>query len=177
MIVSDGQQRYSAIHVQVSILPQTSLPSRLPYNTEQSSQWYTVGPYWLSILNTAVCTCRSQTPYLSPTLLPHNHKFNSVSLVNNHILFIQQLYWTPSLYKSLENPPKVDKELHKKFLLMRLLKINGLAYPVALKNVKSSRRTCSLYHFLQKPWEFWVLMASLYFQNSSSFLVGIWGHL
>ena len=62
VIVSDGQQRDSAIHVRVSILPQIPLPSRLPHNTEQSSLWYTLSPCWLSILNKAVCTCLSQTP-------------------------------------------------------------------------------------------------------------------
>ena len=31
------------------------------HNIEQSSLCYTVGPCWLSILNTAVCTCQSQT--------------------------------------------------------------------------------------------------------------------
>ena len=39
--------------MQVSILPQTPLPSRLPQNIEQSSMGCTVGPYWLSILNKA----------------------------------------------------------------------------------------------------------------------------
>ena len=34
----------------LAISPQTSLPSRLPHNTEQSSIHYTVGPCWLSIL-------------------------------------------------------------------------------------------------------------------------------
>jgi len=60
VIVSGGQQRDSAIHIHVSILPQTPLPSRLPYNIEQSSMCYTVGSCWLSILNIAVCTCPSQ---------------------------------------------------------------------------------------------------------------------
>ena len=55
---SDGQQRDSAIHIQVSILPQTPLPSRLPPNIEQSSLCYTVGACWLSILNIAGCTFR-----------------------------------------------------------------------------------------------------------------------
>ena len=44
MIVSDAQQCDSAIHVHVSILPQTPLPSKLPYNIEQSTLCYTVGP-------------------------------------------------------------------------------------------------------------------------------------
>ena len=46
----------SAVHIHVSILPQTPLPSRLPRDTEQCSLSYTVGPCWLTILNTAVCT-------------------------------------------------------------------------------------------------------------------------
>ena len=75
-------QRDSAIHICVSILPQTPLLSRLPYNIEQSSMCYIVGPCWLSILNRAVCTCLSQTPQLSlPHILPLcNHKFVLLSL-------------------------------------------------------------------------------------------------
>ena len=68
MVVSGGQQRDSAIHV--SILPQTLLPSKLTHNIEQCSLSYTVGLCWLSILNIAVCTCPSQTPYLSPPSFP-----------------------------------------------------------------------------------------------------------
>ena len=37
VIVPGGQQRDSAKHIPVSILPQTPLPSRLPHNIEQSS--------------------------------------------------------------------------------------------------------------------------------------------
>ena len=37
VIVSDGQQRDSAKHTHVSILPQTLLSFRLPYNLEQTS--------------------------------------------------------------------------------------------------------------------------------------------
>ena len=37
--VSGEQQRDSATHIHVSILPQTPLPSRMPHNTEQSSMW------------------------------------------------------------------------------------------------------------------------------------------
>ena len=47
VIVSDEQQKDSALHVHVSILPQTPLPSKLPQNIEQSSQGYTVRPCWL----------------------------------------------------------------------------------------------------------------------------------
>ena len=44
----------SAIHMHVSVLSQTPLPSWLPHNIEQSSMCYAVGPSWLSILNIAV---------------------------------------------------------------------------------------------------------------------------
>ena len=54
VIVSGEQRRDSTIHIHVSILPQTPLPSRLPHNTEQSSMCYTVSPCWLSILNSNV---------------------------------------------------------------------------------------------------------------------------
>ena len=60
-IVSCQQQTDSAIHMHVSILPQTPFPSRLPHNIEESSPCYTVSP-WLAILNIAMCTCPSQTP-------------------------------------------------------------------------------------------------------------------
>ena len=40
MIVSDGQQRDSARHKQVAILPQTPLLSRLSHDIEQSSLCY-----------------------------------------------------------------------------------------------------------------------------------------
>ena len=56
VIVSGAWQRDSAIHTHVSVFLQTLLPSRLPHNTEQSFLFYTVCPYWLPVLNIAVCT-------------------------------------------------------------------------------------------------------------------------
>ena len=56
VIVSGEQSRDSATHIHVSIFPQTSLSSRLPHNIEQSSMCYRVGLYWLSVLNTTMCT-------------------------------------------------------------------------------------------------------------------------
>ena len=67
VIVSGELQRDSAIHICVSILPQTPLLSRLPYNIEQSSMCYIVGPCWLSILNRAACTCP-----LDKAMAPHS---------------------------------------------------------------------------------------------------------
>ena len=78
VIVAGEQWRDSAIHVHVSILFQTPLPSRLPHNIEQSSMCCTVGPCWLSILNIAVCTCPVQT--LTISSLPYPHKFVLLSL-------------------------------------------------------------------------------------------------
>ena len=49
-IVSGAQQRDSATHIYVPILPQAAHPSRLPRSTEQSSVCCAVGPSWLSIL-------------------------------------------------------------------------------------------------------------------------------
>ena len=46
VIVSGGQQRDPAIHMHVSILPQTPLPSRLPHSIEQSSLCYTKPFRW-----------------------------------------------------------------------------------------------------------------------------------
>ena len=51
VIVSGEQWRDSDMHIHISILPQTLLPSKLPHSIEQSSMCYTVGPCWLSILN------------------------------------------------------------------------------------------------------------------------------
>lgn len=46
VIVSGGQQRDSAKHTHVSILPQSPLPSQLPQNTEQSSLCYILVGLW-----------------------------------------------------------------------------------------------------------------------------------
>ena len=69
VIVSAEQQRDSTIHTQVSILPQTPLPLRLPHDIKQSALCYIVGPYWLPILNTAVCTCPSPIVLMQPLFL------------------------------------------------------------------------------------------------------------
>ena len=47
VIVSDVQQSDPAIHIPLSIHPQTP---RLPHNMEQSFLRCTVGPCWLSVL-------------------------------------------------------------------------------------------------------------------------------
>ena len=42
---------YTGIHIHASIFPQNPFPSRLTHNIEQSSLCSTVGPCWLSIIN------------------------------------------------------------------------------------------------------------------------------
>ena len=59
VLVSDVQKSDSFIHM--SILLQTQFPFRLLQSIQQSSLWYTDGPYWLSILNIAMCTFQFQT--------------------------------------------------------------------------------------------------------------------
>ena len=59
MLVSGVQQRDSVTHIHGSVLFQILSLIRLLQNIEPSSLYYTVGPCWLSILNIAVCTCRS----------------------------------------------------------------------------------------------------------------------
>ena len=51
---SGTQQSDSNIHTRVPILFQILFPFRLLNNIEQSSLSYTIGPCWLSFLNTAV---------------------------------------------------------------------------------------------------------------------------
>ena len=63
-------------HIYLSVLPQTSLPSRLACNIEQSPLCCPAGPCWFSMINTAVCPCPSQTTWLSLPLSSSlgNHK-------------------------------------------------------------------------------------------------------
>ena len=63
MIILGEQWRHSASHIHVSILSHDSSPTQLAHDLEQSSMCYTVGPWWLPILNIAVCTEPSQTPF------------------------------------------------------------------------------------------------------------------
>ena len=46
------QQNDSVVHIHIFILFQILLPVRLLHNIEHSSLCYTLGPWWLSILNT-----------------------------------------------------------------------------------------------------------------------------
>ena len=90
VLVSGVQQSNSVMHIHVSILFKILFPFRLLQSIEQSALCYTVGPYWLSILNIAVCTCQSQSPNPS---LPHypyplvtiSSFSKSVSLKNIHL--------------------------------------------------------------------------------------------
>ena len=103
--VSGEQWRDSAIHIQVSILPRTPLPSRLPHNTRQNSMCCTIASCWLSILNIAVCTCWSQTPYLSPHFPPSNHVCSlCLCFVSSFVSFLFRLHiWDVIRYFSFSD--------------------------------------------------------------------------
>ena len=71
---SKGTQPYKHMY------PFSSKPPSIQATTEHRAGLHVlyVGPCQLSILNTAVCACPSQTPQLAPspsTPAPHNHKF------------------------------------------------------------------------------------------------------
>ena len=89
MIVSGEQQRDSAIHIHVPILPQTPLPSRLPHNIEQSSLCCTVGPCWLP---TYIQQCAPVHPKLPNYPFPHPPR--------PHLATIKFVLWLLSLFKS-----------------------------------------------------------------------------
>ena len=76
----------------VSILPPNPLPSTLAHNVEQSPMYYSVGPCWLSILNTAVFTCQFQTPKLSlhpPKFRKYTSFYTFTSGVSFPITFVR----------------------------------------------------------------------------------------
>ena len=52
---SEGIQSYINMY---PFSPKPHLLSRLPHNIEPSSLYYRLGPFWLSILNIAVCRCQ-----------------------------------------------------------------------------------------------------------------------
>ena len=55
VLVLSMQQSDSVICIHVSVLFKIIFPFRLLQNIEQSSLCYIVGPFWLSVLNIAVC--------------------------------------------------------------------------------------------------------------------------
>ena len=99
VIISNEQQRDSAIHIYLSILPRTPLPSRLPYNIEQSSLCYTRGPCWLSILNIAVYRCLSQIPWLSLPQILHSGNHKLVLYVWVCFCLVHLFHFLASMYK------------------------------------------------------------------------------
>ena len=85
VIVSGGQQRDSARHIRVSILPQTLLPCRLPHNIEQSSLCYSVGPWCLSIFKYS--NMYMSVPKSLTVSSPGNHNVPSLKPVNLFLFY------------------------------------------------------------------------------------------
>ena len=78
VIVSGEQQRVSALHIHVYILPQTPLPSGLPHSPEHVLYSRSL---FVIHLKCSVCTYPPQTPQLShPPILPHPQQLSSKSL-------------------------------------------------------------------------------------------------
>ena len=105
VVVSGAQQRDSAVHIHVSILLQTPLPSRLSHSTEQSSMCYTVGPCWLGqdyFLLIFIC----ETPFTSPhSLSICRITWNCVNLpLSRNVLYFQAL---TSFFKVLQTTIRI----------------------------------------------------------------------
>ena len=74
--VPGGQQRGSAVHMHVSVLPQTPFPSRLPHNIDQRSMCYrrsllVMHFKYRSVYLSIPSSLTSFSPHPPPT---HNHK-------------------------------------------------------------------------------------------------------
>ena len=89
MIVFSEQQRDSAIHTRVSIVPQTLFPSRLPHIIEQGSTCYIVGPFKCSSVYLFI-------PNSPDILCPHpfrsNHKFVLCFYFVNKFICVTSFY-------------------------------------------------------------------------------------
>ena len=83
--VSGGQQRDSAKHIHVSILPQTPLPSRLPHNTEQSFLCCTVGPCYNSVYMSIPNSLTTQFPPSFPLVTVNAEFYFNSSLAAHSI--------------------------------------------------------------------------------------------
>ena len=122
-----GEQRRAESYVYTYLFfPQTPVPFRLPHNIEQSSLCYTVGPCWLSTLNTRVYipTSNSLSHLLLTPLVTISLFFKSVSLflfykwVHLYHFFLDSAYkgyhmmflslWLTSLSKTISRSIHVD---------------------------------------------------------------------
>ena len=121
MLDSGKQRRYSAIHMHVTILPQTLFLSSLPHYTPQSSLCYTVGPYWSYTLNIAVfsvqlssvqslshvqlfatpgiATLQASLPITNSQSPPKPMSFESV-MPSNRLILCHPLLLLPSIFPS-----------------------------------------------------------------------------
>ena len=62
MIVAGKQRRDQAVHNPCIHSSLNSPPTQAALIVDQSALCYTAGPYWLSVLNIAVCICPSRSP-------------------------------------------------------------------------------------------------------------------
>ena len=87
------------IYMSVSVLFQILFPLSFLQNIEQHSLCYTLGPYWLSVLNTEVVFVERTFPCVSKILFFHD---------NPHKAWLARYTGkgngTPLQYSCLENP-------------------------------------------------------------------------
>ena len=121
MTVSGGEQKDSAIHTHVSILPQTPLLSRLSHTLSRVPCQHMelcdpVGPCWSSVLNIAVSTCflsRSCFFLVYEFIHMKNHGRTSLVLPGGLVLknppanaetLVQSLVWEDSTCHGVAKP-------------------------------------------------------------------------
>ena len=83
VVIVSGEQFQPCIYM-YPFSPKLPSPSRLPRDIEQGSMCYTVGPCWLSILNTALCTCQFYASYSFPQ--PYSWASQVVLVVKNSLV-------------------------------------------------------------------------------------------
>ena len=139
MIVSGQQRRDSAMYIHVSILLTTALPSRLPYNIEQSSSCYTVvlvGYPGLQLFQKYLLDAIVQSVYWVLLIIPY---FNTHYQVNIIILILEMRKLKPGR-PGIAISPKVSQLIRAKNQLLRsqnhcALKLIPLKYILNLTSI------------------------------------------
>ena len=100
VIVTGGQQRDSAIHIHVSFLPQTPLPSRLTHNIQQDSLCYTVIHF-----NKEVYVSTHSLNFFALAFSRYTNILSQIFLFSLFITFFSFLLHAAAAAKSLQSCP------------------------------------------------------------------------
>ena len=95
VIVSGEQQRDSFIHIRVSILPQTPLPSRLPHNIEESFMFHVLYSRSLLVIHSKYSSMYMSIPNSLTISYPHCFPWQAKVHRLSLCLFLKLclLYW------------------------------------------------------------------------------------